>query len=73
MKKFPQITIDPKVRFGKPIIIGTRIPVDLVVSKIAGGMEIKDIMKEYDLSREQVYTALQYAAKLVASEEVAFV
>ncbi len=72
MKNTAQITIDPKIRFGKPVIAGTRIPVDLIVGKIAGGMEIPDIMKEYDLTRKQVYTALQYAAKIVASEEIAF-
>ena len=35
------ITIDPKVKFGKPVITGTRVPVDLVVGKIAGGMEME--------------------------------
>lgn len=60
MKKiFPQIVVDPKIRFGKPIIAGTRVPVDLVVGKIAGGMEIKEIIKEYDLTRTQVMAALK--------------
>ena len=27
----PRITVDEKVRFGKPVIAGTRVPVDLVV------------------------------------------
>lgn len=69
---FPQITIDPQVRFGKPILAGTRMPVDLVVGKIAGGMTTEQVMHEYDLQRAQVQTALKYAAQIVASEEVAF-
>jgi uncharacterized protein (DUF433 family) len=66
------ITIDPKVRFGKPVIVGTRVPVDIIVAKIANGMTIDVIMREYDLTRQQVQHALGYAAALVAKEEFAF-
>lgn len=69
---FKQITIDPKVRFGKPVIAGTRVPVDLIVGKVAGGMTTEAVMTEYDLTREQVQAALQYAAHLVAEEELVF-
>lgn len=74
MKKqlFPHIVVDAKIRFGKPIIEGTRVPVDIVVGKIAGGMTIDKAMKEYDLTRNQVLAALQYAARLVEEEEIAF-
>ena len=70
---FPHIAVDPLVRFGKPVIAGTRVPVDLVVGKIAGGMTTEAVMAEYDLTREQVLGVLQYAAKLVAEEELSFV
>ena len=65
------ITIDPKVRFGKPVIIGTRVPVDVVVGKLAGGMEITEVMQEYALTRQQVQAALHYAAHLVEQEVIA--
>ncbi len=71
-KVFDQITVDPKVRFGKPVIAGTRVPVDLIVGKIAAGMNTDEVMKEYDLTKQQVLAALSYAAKLVAEEEVTF-
>lgn len=64
------ITVDPKTRFGKPHIKGTRVPVELVVGKIAGGMKTEEIMKEFDLTQEQVLSALKYAAELVSSEEI---
>lgn len=67
----PHITVSPKVRFGKPVIVGTRVPVDLVVGKIAAGMAVGEVIKEYDLTREQVLAALRYAADLVSQEEVA--
>jgi uncharacterized protein (DUF433 family) len=67
------ITVDPKVKFGKPIITGTRVPVDLIVGKIAGGMSIEEVMQEYDLKHEQVQAALKYAAELVSSEEISYI
>ncbi len=67
------ITINPDVRFGKPVITGTRVPVDIVVGKIAGGITVEDVMQEYMLTRKQIFAALKYAADLVASEEVYFV
>ncbi|KKU68433.1 MAG: hypothetical protein UX92_C0020G0001, partial [Candidatus Amesbacteria bacterium GW2011_GWA1_47_20] len=36
---------------------------------IAGGMEIEAVRGEYDLTREQVLAALQYAAAIVSSEQ----
>ncbi|MCX5636891.1 MAG: DUF433 domain-containing protein [Planctomycetota bacterium] len=38
MEIAPRITVDEKIRFGKPVIKGTRVPVDLVLGKLAGGM-----------------------------------
>lgn len=67
---FPGITVDQTRRFGKPVIERTRVPVDLVVGKIAGGMTVDAIMEEYNLTRAQVLTALRYAATIVASEDV---
>ena len=68
---FPYIVVDPAVRFGKPVVKGTRVPVDIVVGKIASGMTTEAVMDEYDLTREQVLGALTYAATLVAEEELA--
>jgi uncharacterized protein (DUF433 family) len=38
MNTAPRITADGRVRFGKPVIEGTRVPVDLVLAKLAAGM-----------------------------------
>ena len=66
----PRITVDEKVRFGKPVIAGTRAPVDLVVGKLAGGMTVEQVMEEYALLREDVLAALSYAARAVGDEQV---
>jgi len=66
----PRITVDEKVAFGKPVIKGTRVPVDLVIGQLAGGMTYEQVMKEYDLTKEDVLAALDYAAKTLAQEEI---
>lgn len=69
----PRIVIDPKVRFGKPVIKGTRVPVDLVVGKIAGGMAIEEVAREYELTRADILAALQYAARSLQRETLMYV
>ena len=63
------IVIDPKIRFGKPIIKGTRMTVEEVIGALAGGMGFEEIQKEYDLTREQVMAALRYVAGWIKGEE----
>lgn len=70
MEIAPRIVVDPAVRFGKPVIEGTRVPVDLVIAKLAGGMTVEAVATEYGLQREDVLAALAYAARTVASEEI---
>lgn len=65
-----RITIDEKVRFGKPVIKGTRVPVDLIIGKLAGGMTYEEVMAEYDLTKQDILAALDYAAKHLSSEEI---
>jgi uncharacterized protein (DUF433 family) len=38
-----RIVIDPAVRHGKPIIKGTRVPLQIILGSLAGGMEIEEI------------------------------
>jgi len=42
-----RIVVDPKVMVGKPIIKGTRIPVDAIIKRIAEGMSIEELLEEY--------------------------
>ena len=66
----PGIIVDEKVRFGKPVIKGTRVPVDLILGKLAGGMTYEQVMAEYDLTKEDILAALLYASKYMANEEI---
>ena len=57
------ITIDPNTRFGKPILIGTRISVYDVLSWFANGMSSQEIKEDFpELSDDQIRACLAYAA-----------
>jgi len=70
MEIAPGISVDEKIRFGKPVISGTRIPVDLIIGKLAGGMTYEEVIAEYEITREDILAALNYAAKTISSEEI---
>lgn len=58
-----RITIDPHVRFGKPIIRGLRITVQDVLGWLAGGMSFDEILEDFPiLEREDLLAALEFAA-----------
>ena len=70
-KLLERIVIDPEVMAGKPIIKGTRIPVDLIVRLVAQGMSFEEILEDYPhLIKEDIQAALAYAADVVGQEEV---
>ena len=66
----PRIVVDPNVRAGRPVIKGTRVPVDILVGQVAAGLTVDEVADEYGVAREDVLAALSYAAKVVASEEI---
>ena len=66
----PWIVVGPKVRSGKPAIQGTRVPVELVIGKLAGGMTPEQVAQEYELELDDIKAALSYAANVLASEEI---
>ncbi|MCZ7393118.1 MAG: DUF433 domain-containing protein [Candidatus Methanoperedens sp.] len=70
MEIAPRISVDEKVRFGKPVITGTRIPIDLIVGKLAGGMTYKEVMDEYEITHEDILAVLNYAAKALSGERI---
>jgi len=57
------IEVDPEVRFGKPVIKGTRITVYDVLSWLASGMTNQEIISDFpQLTEKQILACLAYAA-----------
>ncbi len=55
LKVGERIVINTKVMVGKPVIRGTRIPVDAIIKRIADGMTTKEILEDYpNLTEEDI-------------------
>jgi len=65
-----RITVDPTIKGGKPVITGTRVPVEVILGHLAAGDSAETVASEYGITREDVLAALGYAAELAAHEEV---
>jgi len=66
-----RIVVNPKVMTGKPIIKGTRIPVEQVLRLLPQGLSFDEILKDYPhLKKDDIMAALLYAAKVMGKEEV---
>jgi len=73
MKTNEFIEIRPDIMLGKPVIRGTRIPVELIIRKLGEGATIADLLDGYPaLSREKIMAALIYAADLLGNERIVF-
>ena len=66
MEIFPGISLDPGIRFGKPYLAGTRMDVATVIGALGAGESYESVEQNYSLTREQILTALRYAAHVAA-------
>lgn len=65
-----RIEINPRIMLGKPVIRGTRIPVELILRKISEGATEADILDAYPgLAVKDIKAAVGYAADTLAHEE----
>ncbi|MFO8240421.1 MAG: DUF433 domain-containing protein [Dissulfuribacterales bacterium] len=61
----------PTLLYGKPVVKGTRIPVDLLLEKLSEGEGVEDLLEAYPrLKREDVFAALAFAAEMIKNEVV---
>jgi uncharacterized protein (DUF433 family) len=67
MESFDRITFDRNIMGGQACIRGMRVPVSLIVNRIAYGANVADILAEYpDLEAQDVQQAFEYAAWLTS-------
>ena len=66
-----RIVTDPQVMLGKPVIAGTRIPVEHILRKLAANMSVEAIVGDYPaLTTADIQAALAYASDALGSEEI---
>lgn len=68
---FDRITVNEKMFAGQPCIRGMRIPVSVVVKRVASGMSHKEILDEYpELEEEDIKQSLEFAAFLATEKSI---
>jgi uncharacterized protein (DUF433 family) len=66
-----RIISNPDIMLGKPTVKGTRITVELLLSKLAEGLTPDEVLKCYPhLKKEDILAAIDYAARVIADEEM---
>lgn len=66
-----RIEIDPNVMLGKPVIKGTRIPVEQILRKLAANISNERILRDYpNLKQEDIQAAILFAAEELSNEEL---
>lgn len=65
------IESNPQIMLGKPVIKGTRITVELLLTKLADGYDPDEILEMYPhITRDDIFAAIAYAALVIGNEEV---
>jgi len=60
------ISIDPKIRFGKPCISGTRIPTSIIAERHQAGDSIVVLAEDYDRKPEEIEEAIRYEGRIAS-------
>lgn len=64
-----RITANPEIFGGKPIIRGMRISVELVLSLLAQGVTVDEIVEDYpDIEPDDIRACLAYAHAVIAHD-----
>ncbi|RME28833.1 MAG: DUF433 domain-containing protein [Deltaproteobacteria bacterium] len=65
-----RVELDPRVCNGKPVIRGTRIPVSVIIERVASGESWDDILSSFpELSRDDIQAALLFAKAAIDNSE----
>ena len=73
MKRYKRIVSNPRVMFGKPVIKGTRVTVELILRKLSAGLNSQEIVQEHPtITLQDIREAQVFAADLLAEEEFFF-
>lgn len=65
------IVSDPKIMMGQPVIMGTRITVDLILEKLSAGESFEQLLQAHPrLTREGIQAALNFAREALRADVV---
>ena len=70
---YQRIEMNPDIMDGKPVIRGTRVPVELVLRKLGAGMSVEAILADHPrLMLDDIRAAQAFAADYLADEDIVY-
>jgi uncharacterized protein (DUF433 family) len=70
---YQRIEMNPDIMDGKPVIRGTRVPVELVLRKLGAGMSVEAILADHPrLTLDDIHAAQAFAADYLADEDIVY-
>jgi uncharacterized protein (DUF433 family) len=68
-----RIELNPNIMDGKPVVRGTRVPVELVLRKLGAGMSVEAILADHPrLTHDDILAAQAFAADYLADEDIVY-
>lgn len=68
-----RIEINPRIMGGKPVIRGTRVPVELILRKLGAGLSADDVLADHPhLTLDDIRAAQAFAADYIADEALVY-
>jgi uncharacterized protein (DUF433 family) len=64
-----QFEINPNIKGGKPVVKGTRVPVEVVVGAMAAGASLEEVTEAYAVTVEQVQACLAFVTEILREEQ----
>jgi uncharacterized protein (DUF433 family) len=66
-----RIEMNPDIMDGKPVVRGTRVPVELILRKLGAGMSPESILADHPrLTHDDIHATQAFAADYLADEEI---
>jgi uncharacterized protein (DUF433 family) len=70
---YERIEVNPEIKGGKPVVRGTRVPVELILPKLSAGMPLELILADRPrLSHDDIRAAQAFAADYLADEDIVY-
>jgi uncharacterized protein (DUF433 family) len=71
--RYKRVEINPDIMDGKPVVRGTRVPVELVLRKLGAGMSADEILVDHPrLTHDDIRAAQAFAADYLADEDIVY-
>lgn len=73
MRTYDRIEINPEIMGGKPVIRGTRVPVEIVLRKLGAGLTPEEVIADHPrLTADDIRAAQAFAADYLADEDLVY-